>query len=297
MLVNTSYDFFLLESVYQYVADNWEVFKSHHNIAAYFIVLKMLRDSENPAHYHQLKFFLQENADKFNHESLNDFYSYTTNFCIMRINQNDATYRKELFEIYQQNLKNEVLLQNGKLDGWVYKNISTLGCNLKEFNWTLHFIETYKEKVPASQRNNAYNYSLAYYHLSRKDYNSSMRLLQEVQFTEPQYHLSGNLLLMRSYYELDDTESLLSLLESMRMYILRSKKLAGTEKKGYTNLIRFTKSLVLLRTERQFLKEDNFQTKYNLLFEKIKTTTNIIAKNWLEGKCQELIGVRVEEQF
>lgn len=295
MLVNTNYNFFLLDAVYQYVAEHWEIFKLHHGIAAYFTVLKMLRDRENPIHYHQLKSLLQENPDKFSSESLNDLYSFTTNFCIMRINQNDVSYKRELFEIYQQSLKNEVLLQHGKLDGWVYKNIATLGCNLKEYNWTFHFIENYKEKIPSSQKNNAYNYSLAYYHLSRQDYNSSMRLLQEVEFTEVHYHLSGNLLLMRSYYELNDTESLLSLLESMRLYVLRSKKLIGTEKKGYTNLIRFTKSLVLLRSDKNFLRPDTFQNKYQSLVDKITSTKNIIAKSWLEGKCQELIGAQIDE--
>ncbi|MEM9990539.1 MAG: hypothetical protein AAF738_02180 [Bacteroidota bacterium] len=104
-----------------------------------------------------------------------------------------------------------------------------------------------------------------------------------------QYHLGGNFLLIRTYYAQNDIEALLSLLETMRLYILRSKKMTTKEKKGYMNLLRFTKKLVYLRYEYPMLKKDIFEKRYRVLEEKVDATDNIIGRSWLKEELQGIL--------
>ncbi|MEM8525530.1 MAG: hypothetical protein AAGG68_12890 [Bacteroidota bacterium] len=288
MIMNTNYDFTLSDTIMNYVLDNWKSYESHPTIAAYYNVLNMLNDINNPKHYLSLKELLLKNKDNYSYYDLNELYTYASNYCIQKINTGNVDFQKELFDIYKQTVKTETVLRNGKMTGWEYKNISTLGCHLGEFNWTYHFIESHRDKLIQSHQNNAYNYSLAYYHFTKKDYDEASTLLLQVQFTEMQYHMGGNLLLMRSYYELDNIDALFSLLESMRIYVIRSKKMTTKEKRGYKNLLRFAKKLVGIKSEKIALTQKDFLKKISRLREEIDGTDNIYAKSWLVSKCGDL---------
>ncbi|MEN0049972.1 MAG: hypothetical protein AAF806_23115 [Bacteroidota bacterium] len=288
MIMNTSYDFTLSDVIVNYVAENWDSYQNNPTIAAYYTVLRMLNDSNNDGHYQYLKDLLLKNSSKYSYYDLNELYNFASNYCILKINTGNVDFQKELFDIYKQTVKTETVLRNGKMTGWDYKNISTLGCHLGEFNWTYHFIESHKDKLLQSHQNNAYNYSLAYYYFTKKDYDKASSLLLQVQFTEMQYHMGGNLLLMRSYYELENLDALFSLLESMRIYAIRSKKMTTKEKRGYKNLLRFAKRLVAIKSEKIALTQKDFLKKINKLQEEINGTENIYAKSWLVAKCNDL---------
>jgi len=288
MIMNTSYDFTLLTPMMQHIAVNWEHYQQSPTIAAYYTILKMLDDSNNPEHYQQLKQLLLEYSDAYTYEHLNELYNFASNYCILKINTGNVDFQSELLDIYKQTVKTETVLRNGKIAGWDYKNISTLGCHLGEFNWTYHFIESHKDKLIQSHQNNAYNYSLAYYHFTKKDYDEASALLLQVQFTEMQYHMGGNLLLMRSYYELENIDALFSLLESMRIYIIRSQKMTTKEKRGYKNLLRFAKKLVTIKSDKIAMTQKEFLKKMNKLQDEIDGTDNIYAKSWLVSKCDDL---------
>ena len=256
-------------------------------IVAYYTVIKMLDDIENPEHYTKLKNLLSDHEKEYTKANLNELYNFASNYCVSRVNRGDKNFQKELFNIYQRSVKNKTVLSNGRIAGWDYKNIATLGCHLKEFNWTYHFIEDHKDKLIESHKVNAYNYSLAFYYASKRDFDKASDLLLEVQFTELQYHLGGNLLLVRCYYELGNMEALFSLLESLRIYVIRSKKMTTKEKKGYNSMIRFAKKIVHLKAERIAMSKKEFELKAQKLEQDIATNSNVYAKSWLLEKSRE----------
>jgi hypothetical protein len=94
---------------------------------------------------------------------------------------------------------------------------------------------------------------------------------------------------MRSYYALDDVEALLSLLESMRIYIMRSKKMTVKEKKGYKNMLRFTKKMVQLKSDQVVMRVEEFRGKVEKLHSDVQSSANVYAKSWILQQCQELI--------
>ncbi|MEM0993742.1 MAG: hypothetical protein AAF847_05265 [Bacteroidota bacterium] len=295
MVMNTSYDFTLLDEVLSYLEKSEAAFEQSTTILAYYTVLKMLKETDDSSHYLTLRDLLLKHPDRYSLKNLNDLYNYASNYCIDQIKNGNDSYEKELFNIYKQSIDNETVVVNGRIDTWYYKNIATLGCHLKEFSWTYRFIEDYRDKLPENHRSNAYYYSLAFYHFCNKDFDQASDLLLEVQFTEVQYHLGGNLLLVRCYYELGNIEALISLLESLRIYVIRSKKMTTKEKKGYNNMIRFAKKLVQLKTYRIAMSRKDFEAKAQKLAGEIAKNSNVYAKAWLSDKCGEFLGTAQKE--
>ncbi len=285
MVMNTQYDFHFLDELLEYLHTNWQRYETDASIALYFNILMMLREEENASYYIRLKEMLINPKSHFSPKEGRDLYRFAFNYCIRQINLGDDDFQKELFILYQQALENGYLLVNGIITEWNYKNITTLGCRLKEFQWTQNFIEEYKNNLPLHNQENAYNYNLAAFFYSKKQYTEALPLLLQVQFTDVNYHLGATFLLLKTYYELEDTEALISLLETFRLYIMRAKNMTTIQKKRYSNLVRFAKKLVLLRNVLPTYSKNTAKEKIDILRNKIKETQNIINKQWLLQEC------------
>ncbi|MEL7021953.1 MAG: hypothetical protein AAGK47_10105 [Bacteroidota bacterium] len=287
IVMNTQYNLYFLEELMVYIQNNWVVYEQEPAIAGFHTILQMIKDTESDQHYLRLKSMLTDTIKQLSPEAANELYTFAFNYCIRQIGAGENQYQRELFLLYQQGLETGAVLLNDVLAEWDYKNITTLGSALKEFEWTQHFLEEYKVKLPEKQRENAYNYNLARFYFSQQLYNDTLSLLLQVQFTEPQYHLGATDLLVRSYFALENYEALLSLLETFRIYVIRNKKITTIDKKGYTNYCRFTKRLVLLINSKITYTKKSYQEKLHALQEKIKQTSNVKNKQWLVQTCEQ----------
>lgn len=286
MLLNSHYDLGLLEELLRYVNQHWDRFKDDLGVRLYHTILMSLREEHEPGHYLDMKNMLVNYIDVIPRADCSDLYTFAYNYCIRRINQGDMGYQTELFDLYKKGLSSEMLLKNKILSEWDYKNIATLGCSLKEYEWTEDFLHTYKDHIPAHQRENAYSYNLAYYYYHKKLYDKTLQTLLHVQFTDVKYHLNSNFLLLRTYYALHDTEALFSLIETFRIYVIRNQKITTEQKRSYTNFLRFAKKLVQLKHAAATFSKQVLRQKLLELSTKVEQTDNIINKYWLLEECR-----------
>jgi len=287
MVINTQYNFHFLEPLLQHIRDNWDFFGKEPSIELYYTILQSLQEEDQPERYAHLKEMMASKIDQLSPVEGKDLYEFSYNYCIRQINSGRSQYQWELFDLYKQGLQNGLLLyENNFLSEWDYKNIVTLGCKLKEFEWTERFIENYKDRLPAHRQENAYKYNLANLYYNKKMYEETLSTLHQVQFTDVKYHLNYNFLLLRTYYAMQDTEALLSLLETFRIYVIRNRKMTAEQKRGYTNFIRYAKKLVLLRHQASTYSKKTLQEKLSALAEKIRNTEHVINSYWLLEECQ-----------
>ncbi len=287
MLMNTHFNFYFLEEILEHVRNNLDLYQDTPAIEIYYTILMSMLDENNPGHYNRLKEMMASRTDELSAETGRDLYHFSYNYCIRQINFGNSLYQRELFQLYRQGLKNDLLLDNGILNEWTYKNIVTLGCSLKEFGWTEKFIEGFREKLPNNQRENAYKYNLANLYYNKKMYHEAQSTLLHVQFTDVKYHLSSNFLLLRSYYALGDTEALLSLIETFRIYVMRNRKMTVDQKRGYTNFLRFARRLVSLKHQAYTYSRKELSDKLSALAKNIQETENVINRGWLLEECTE----------
>lgn len=200
-------------------------------------------------------------------------FTFALNHCVKRINMGHTEYNKELFELYKVMIEKRIIFNNDILSPWTYKNIASVGLRLKEYEWTKGFIDTYHENVDEAYRDSAYAYNLAYYHFSQGEYKEALWKLHEVEFNDVFFHLDTKTMLLKIYYELDDVEPLLSLIDAFKVYLKRNKHISGYMKTSYRNLIKFVqKSLRLPSGDKD---------KWKRLKEEVNQVKHVASFTWL----------------
>ncbi|MEM1215834.1 MAG: hypothetical protein AAGJ82_09130 [Bacteroidota bacterium] len=297
ILINSRYDLGLLEDVLRYVETHIDDLQEdgEHSILLHYTILMSMRDSENPAHYQLLKSMLRDKIHCFNNADKGTLYLAANNYCVRQINNGYSEFRKELFDLYKEGLRTELILQNGVLNEWSYKNITALGCSLSDWEWTEQFLEDYREKLPKHTQENSYNYNMAHLNIKKKRYDVARDHLLQVRFSDVKYHLNYNILLMSTYYALDDMEALLSLIDTFRIYVMRSKKITVDQKRQYTNFLRFARKLTLIKQTPRAYGEDPKEIKFAQLYLQIRDSKNIVNRYWLESTCQQEAGNYLDE--
>ena len=188
-------------------------------------------------------------------------------------------FAQENFELWEHSLKTDVILINGELSPWAFKNIITLALRLGKYTWVERFIWDYGHKINILYRENAINYNLASLYFYQKDYDKVIPLLQKVQFDEQTYGLGAKSILLASYYELDEFDPLFSHIESFKAFVKRSKSITNDRKISYLELNKFTKALTSFRHDKNSLH------KLRSTIEQSQTA----SKNWLLEKIDELL--------
>ncbi|MBR9919760.1 MAG: hypothetical protein GYB31_02910 [Bacteroidetes bacterium] len=213
------------------------------SIAVYYYSFLSLRDRDNEGHYYKLKEQILEYGDSFQRSEIRDHYLLAINFCIRRLNRGEKQFAREALELIQQGFKKGTLLMDdGIISRWTFRNAVSIGTLLKEFDWTEKFVQKYKNNLEEKHRDSIVHYSMARLHYEKKEYSEAMRLFTQVEYDDMLMNLTAKTMLLKMYYELDEFNALDSLLESMRVY-LRRKKVIGYHRDNYTNIITYTKKL------------------------------------------------------
>jgi hypothetical protein len=245
-------------------------------VAVYYFGYKMLQSLDDADSFEQLKSALAQYVDCFTPEEMRGLYLMAINGCIRRMNAGKRQYIQEAFQLYKTALQHDFLTENGFLSGFTYKNVIRIGVALNEMTWTENFLEQNKTSLHPRERDNLYRYNLAFLRFRQQDYNLAMPLLQQVDFEDPLNNLDARRMLLRSYYELGETEALLAHLHSFATYLKRQKNL-GYHRENNENLIYFTKKLIEIdrknKTELEALKQD------------ILASAAVAEREWLLAQC------------
>jgi hypothetical protein len=250
-------------------------------IQIYRYIILAYTQPENESHYQNLKTLLIANANLFNTEEVKSMFVFAMNYCINRINYGNAEYLNEILGLYKYALQNNLLLEDGMLSQWEYKNILTVALRLKEFKWAEGFMNDYKTLLPKADRANAYTFNLARYYFAVKNYDEVLRLLQDVKYNDIFYQLDSKTTLLKTYYELGEWMPLYSLKDSFRVLLRRKKLISEQQKENYMNLLKLSLKL--------FKVDVKNKAAMKAIKTEIETTPNVADKSWLNEKLQELL--------
>jgi hypothetical protein len=285
MVMNTSYELLFVDPIIDYLegeaGQKLLNEKVEPSIDCYYHILLSLREPDNISHYDRMLFYLDKSLDRLPHDHQKDLYGFASNYCIGRIMSGHADYRLKLFELYQRGLDTDIIYDQGEISEWDYKNIVTLGSATGEYDWTERFIEDNREKLPARERENAYALNKAQYLYTRKRYDEATSLLFTVSDSDVKIHLARVLLEIRIAYDQKNQEHALNILENLRLYVLRNRNVSTKDKKSYSNYVRFTKQLVNLKHQYNFMDKAVYHKKMAALKKLVVGTDLVVAKQWL----------------
>lgn len=250
-------------------------------INLYYQIYLTAQEPEHEAHYFKLKELIRAFIRQLPELEAKEIMDSAYNYCIWKINRGRQDYTREIFELYKESVRNELIYVNGLLDPWNFRNIIVSGLRLGEYEWVQDFIDRYQEKIDEKYRENAVNFNLANLYFYRRDYNKVIELLQTVEYDDPSYNLNSKTILMATFYELEEIDLLSSLLSSFEIYLRRNKEIPESRKQHYLHLIRFTRSLIRISPSDDLALQK--------LRKKVDETDGVVNKAWLLEKIDALL--------
>ncbi len=254
------------------------LFKDSPYIGLYRLIIRSLTDQENEAVFEKLKANVSSHIHRLSSNELSDLYQYLLNYCIRRINAGRLSFQNKLLDVYKSALDHGALLTDGRLSQWDFKNVVTIALRTKQIEYARDFIHGYKPYLPSEQRNNALAYNLANLHFAEEDYRAAIKQLQKVDLDDVFYRLDARSILLKSYYELDDTDALFYHATAFRSMLNRNRKISDHQRKLYLNLIKHTVSLSRIENEK---------SKLLLIQQRVQANPNVADLRWLEEKITE----------
>lgn len=255
-------------------------FERNKAVQVWYHLIKMLTEPDGAGHFEAVKDLLKRYATGFVHDEARRMYGMAQNYCIRKINQGEGAFMQQLFELYRNLLQQGLIYDNEKLSPWDFKNIVTVGLRLGHTNWVRQFIEEQQYHIDRTERENAYTYNLAKYHFETGDHDAVLSLLLQVEYSDLYYNLDSKVMLMKTWYELDEVDALFSFLDTFRIYVQRQKQMSTYHKQAYLKLIKFTKRLANL--------PPRDKARYAKLEKKLQDTPGVPDKGWLMKKLGEL---------
>lgn len=286
-ILKANYTINLLKPAIEELERNPNLYQNIPPVLVYYQIYKMLTGNDL-GEYEAVLDILNENEKWLSKEELQNIYNYLQNYCIEQINKGKQDFLKELFHIYRSQLERELLFVNSYLPEFHFKNIVTTGLRLAENEWVRAFLDNYKKHLAPSVIENAYSYNLAAWYYNTQQHEKVLDLLGKVEYTNIRYNLDAKALLLKTYYDLEEEELLLSLTDAFQQFLKRNSLISEFQKKGYFNLLKFARRAFQIKRNIEFQKAAKWQEDLLNLKSEIEAAETIFNQVWLEEKIADL---------
>lgn len=266
-IIRAEYQLHFVEEVRAYLLNKAEI---EPLIEIYLRIYLSIRFAEEEAHFHKLLQLIESHAQGIDQKIRREIYLYAINFCAPKIRKGDEKYTSIMLDLYIKGIETRALFDGTYLSHWTYSNVVKLALRLQRFDWTEVFIKEQAVNLPPSVREGAEHYNLAELYYHKGEFDEVLDQLNQLQFLDPHHHLGSRVILLKTYYELDAEEPLLSLLSSFSVYLRRNKQISTAMKKTYLNFCNLLHQIMRRNPK-----------KWELLEEDIQQTQPLAERAWL----------------
>lgn len=277
----------LIDPCLEEVKTHWTTYRDQPVIAIYYKIFQLLEGQTNEP-FEELMGFIEQREAALPFSEVQNVYNYLQNYCIDQVNRGVSDFLRRSFAVFQLQLQKGLLLVNGVLPEWHYKNIVTIGLRLQEFDFIRAFIEEYKTILPPLQQETAYSFNLASYYYESGQPEKVLRLLAHMEYTDFRYYLGAKSMLLRTYYDLFEEEALDSLAVAFKQYLKRNKKMAGQRVEAFQLLLNYTRKMMGIRRRIGFSNKETLSKEFQRLEKEVQAQPQIINRNWLLRKMSQL---------
>ena len=185
-------------------------------------------------------------------------------------------------EIYNLSIKNNCFLEaNETLSENKFIKHILFAFSLKNIKEIENFTLKFAGSIHEHSRDDCFNFAMANVNFLNTDFKSSLQFLSKITSKHPVLKLTLKDLQIMNYYELNDYESFLYVMDSYKHYISYKNKPDILNKYGYGFCV-MVKNLFELRNNYDEYKLSNLRNEeYSCLFS---------CKNWYKEKLYELQG-------
>lgn len=217
-------------------------------VRIYYALYQALIRPEDRRAYDRVRDLLREFGGEISREEAYNTYTAALNHCTRHINAGDLDYRQELFDLYTEMLRREILIDKGCISIWHYKNIIAIAARIGEIAWAIGFMEGFEDRLKGDYKQNAVHFNrgvLAFFEGKYETAETWFNLVLQ-DFKDIFYGLDCRMLLLRIYYETGNDIGMESLCHSFRMYLDRTRALPLERKQHYKLFIGLYRRMINL---------------------------------------------------
>ncbi len=253
-------------------------------INSYYKMFKALRSNPDVKDYFKFKESVMEAAGKI---SLEDFKVLVRCLTISvgNLSGREINVHREMFEINNLMIENDIFLEdNGYLKEIHFIKYISYCCNCGEIQSAESFLKKFSSKIPDNTRENCLNHTRAEISFAEGDFNVSLELLSRVTslYFEMKYAIKS--LQILNYFELNDYESFLYLLDSSKHLAKYNKPLELRITQNFTKFYNAVNELFQYKNNKAAI--DLKLLKKNII------DSNPYRRTWLLKKIDTLEGIR-----
>lgn len=251
-------------------------------VAIYHLLLMILIQPANKQMINQLYEIVQQYNTKIPQGDLYNILSILINKFMLDLRKGISGSLRKAFTNYQRMHELNVIFGMGNTTIHLIRNIVSAGARLHEFQWTKKFLEEAKRQIPEENRHQVFHFGSAQMAFHQGNYPEAKKHLLEVEFEDPMVKISASNLLLKCYYETQETEALFSLQESMRRYLNRKQELKDSYRQAYLNFLTIVGHLYDLQWD--------LGAKYSAVQLKIKLDEyeSFFNRDWVQEKLVRL---------
>jgi len=242
-----------------------------------------LVETESDTAYQLLLDTLATNEHKLPALFLRVFYSNLTNYCSAQIKRGNVLYYKKLFEIYKLMFEKDLLNTYNSTNISILKNIITVSCFVKEFDWANNMLERYKKFIPTKIRESVFCYNKGVIEFNQHNYSLAQQWFLKVDKINDTFEIGLRIFMLQCIFEIeqDYSDGTKQSFESTKQFFKRNKQLANINKKSYLNFVKiFT---YIYQSKHKTIKMQSSE-----ILEKLNKLEVVHKKQWLLNKIEEL---------
>lgn len=180
--------------------------------------------------YKQVKTVMKTLAQNIPSEEVMRICMHLQNYCLSLINKGNKNFLREFFEIISYRIDTNILLEDGRINPQIYKNIIGVALLLNEFNWAMDFANDFKDNLPAKFKNDYYNAAMGQLLYYKKDYSAASKYLVEASHNKSDVYFALFIkkLLLKIGFESNESPLLLeSYMNAYRKHLERYRSKIG----------------------------------------------------------------------
>lgn len=272
----TDYDFGLLQEVLAYAKQRNLL--DLPAIGVYYHCYYALSPDGTEKDFQAFKDQLLQHWARFPESETRDLLLLGLNYCIRKFNAGGLEFAREGLDLYQKGLSSGVLLSDGFLSRFTYRNAVALAVAVGALDWAASFIEDYKKHLPKEHQESMYSFSRARLAYEKEQYGEVLQLLQRANYKDLLLNLAAKSLLQKTLYVTGAWEALESQLDAMTSFLAR-KDILTYHRNNYRNFAALLKKVLALNPH-------DTQAK-SALKSRIEQAQPLTEKQWLLDQLEK----------
>ncbi len=287
-IMNVSYKKTFFDEIKSFIDDHPYLLEKYPSLQIYLMLVDLLTEKVSRDQYLEYFSSIKEYINVTPKGEASNFVQHAINHCIKMMNTGH-NYLLELFDAMKFQVEEDLLIVEGFVHDRSYKNIIEVALRVGQDEWAENFLETHIKYISNEDREMIYNCNKASILLFKKEYKAALRSLTFVNFKNVFYDMYSRSLMIKIYFETNDTISVETSVNNYKSFLKREKSLADIQRSMYLNFIKYVSSLIRIKDKSNNYSNDTLLNKLQMIQVEIKEEKLLADKSWLLKKADILL--------